>query len=237
MRAASVTALLLVLAAGAVASPLAAQRRELALLAGGNYSSATGGQVDKSVARAGFQLGLSLRMPRSPLLSFQTELLLVQRRFYAERAASTRPSREVGPRSDAPSLLFAQIPLLLRIQKGYSTQRRVRPFLALGPYVAVRLSCKRELIEAGGGVSRPDCTVTPPAFQPGADPYFPALYQDLDIGILGELGVEMRRLSLGLRGERSIRNLVEPGAFPASPLERSKLWSASLSVEYLLRVI
>lgn len=238
MRADPGSALLLVLAIGAAGSPLAAQRRELTLFAGGNFSGAAGGgRIDQSEARAGFQVGLSLRMPRSSMLSFQTELLLVQRRLYAARAPSTRPSREVGPRSDAPNLLFAQIPLLLRIQKGYSTVRPLRPFLVIGPYVAVRLACKRELIEASGSVSQPDCTVTPPGFQPGADQYFPALYQDLDVGLLGELGVEAGRLSLGLRGEKSLRNLVEPGTFPTSPLEGSKLWSASLSVEYLLRVL
>jgi hypothetical protein len=237
MRAASVPALLLLLLVGAADSPLAAQRRELTVLAGGNLSGAKGGRIDKSEARAGFQAGVTLRMPRSPMLSFQTELLLVQRRFYAERSASTLPSLQVGPRSDAPNLLFVQLPLLLRIQRGYSMQRPVRPFLLLGPYVGVRISCKRELVEASGAVSHPDCTVTPPGFQPGPDPYFPALYQDLDVGLLAELGVEAKRISLGLRGEKSVRNLVDPGAFPTSPLERSKLWSASLSIEYMLRVL
>jgi hypothetical protein len=237
MRAATVPAFLLVLSAAGAAAPLAAQRRELTLLAGGNFSGASGGGIDKSQARAGFQAGLSLRMPRSPMLSFQTEVLVVQRRLFAERAPSTLPSQQVGPRSDAPNLIFAQIPLLLRIQRGYSTRRPVRPFLLLGPYIGVRLACKRELVEASGGVSHPDCTVTPPGFQPTADPYFPALYQDLDVGFLGELGVEARRIALGLRFEKSLRNLVEPGGFTTSPLERARIWSASLSAEYMLRVI
>ena len=237
MPAAAVSMLLLVLTVGAAASPLAAQRRELAALAGGNISSASGGRVDKSEARTGFQAGLSLRLPRSPMLSFQTELLVVQRRVFAERAASTLPPQQVGPRSDAPDLLYAQLPLLMRIQRGYSTERPVRPFLVVGPYIAVRLGCKRELIEAGGAVSHPDCTVTPPGFQPGSDPYFPALYQDLDVGVLVELGVEVRRFSLGLRGEKSVRNLVDPGAVSTSPLEGSKIWSASLSVGYMVRVL
>lgn len=236
MRAATVTTLLLLLM-GAADSPLAAQRRELTVFAGGNFSGASGGRVDKSEARTGFQAGFSLRMPRSPMLSFQTEVLLIQRRLYAERPPSTLPSRQVGPRSDAPNLIFAQIPLLLRLQRGYSTQRPVRPFFLVGPYIGIRVSCKRELVEASGAVSHPDCTVTPPGFQPGPDPYFPALYQDLDVGVLVELGVEARRLSLGLRGEKSLRNVVDPGGFPTSPLERAKLWSASLSLEYMLRVI
>ncbi len=237
MRVGSVPVLLLVLAAGAASSPLAAQRRELTLLAGGNLSNASGGRVKSSEARSGFQTGLALRMPRTSRVSFEVELLLVQRRFFAARAPSTLPSQQVGPRSDAPNLLFAQIPVLMRVEKGYSTTRPLRPFLVLGPYLGLRLSCKRELVEASGAVSHPDCTVTPPGFQPGVDPFFPALYQDLDVGFLGEVGLEMRRFALGLRGQKSVRNLVDPGAFPTSPLEGSRIWSASLSVQYLLRVI
>lgn len=236
MRAVTVPAFLLVLSAGAPTS-VAAQRRELILLAGANYSNASGARIDKSEARTGLQAGLSLRMPRSPMLSFQTELLVVQHRFFAARAPSTLPSGQVGPKSDAPNLVFAQIPLLLRVQRGYSSRRPVRPFLVLGPYIGVRLSCKRELVEASGGVSHPDCTVTPKDRVPGVDPYFPALYQDLDVGFLGELGLQARRLALGFRLEKSLRNLVEPGAFPTSPLERARVWSASLSAQYMLRVI
>ena len=182
MRAAPVCALLLILTAGAASSPLAAQRQEVTVLAGGNYSSVTGGGVDKSTPQAGFQAGVSIRLPRSPMVSFQTELLVVQRRFYAARAASSLPSQTVGPRSDAPNLLFLQVP-------------------------------------------------------GGADQYIPAQYQDIDIGGVGELGLEVKRLSLGIRGEKSIRPLVEAGAIPTSPLDRSKMWSVSLSVEYLLRVL
>jgi hypothetical protein len=238
MRAVSASALLLVLLGGAAPAPLAAQRQELTVFAGGNFSSVSGGSVDNSKARAGFQVGLSLRLPRSAMLSFQPELLVVQRHFFAARAASTLPARDVGPRSDAPDLLYGQLPLLMRIQKGYSTERSVRPFLVLGPYVGVRLSCKRELIEASGGVSHPDCSFAPPSDRPAStDPFFPAVFEEFDVGFIGELGVEIRRLAVGLRGERSLRNLVAPGALPTSPLEQGKIWSASLSVEYLLRVL
>lgn len=239
MRAAPVSALLLIMMAGAAGSPLAAQRRELSVFAGGNFSKASGGRVHKGQARAGFELGLGLRLPRSPMLSFQTELRLVQRRFYAERAATTVPPPQLppGPRSDAPNLLFAQIPVLMRIQRGYSTQRPVRPFIVLGPYLGIRLACRRELVEANGSVTHPDCSISAPRDRVDPAPFFPALFQDVDVGVLGELGVEVRRFSLGLRGEKSLRNLVEPGTVPTSPLDRSKLWSASLSVEYMLRVL
>lgn len=235
MRAGPVLALLIVLAAGAASSPLAAQRQELTVVGGGNFSSASGGGIDKSTALSGFQAGLSIRLPRSPMVSFQTELLVVQRRFNAERAPSSLPSYTVGPRSDAPNLLFLQVPLTLRIQKGYSTARLFRPYLVVGPYFAIRLACRRELVEASGGVTHPDCGIT--GHGATVDPFFPALYQDIDVGFVGELGVEVRRLSLGVRGEKSIRPLVEAGAIPTSPLAQSKIWSISVSAGYLLRVL
>ncbi|HEU5218118.1 MAG TPA: porin family protein [Gemmatimonadales bacterium] len=230
MRAVSVSAVLLLLSAGPAVAPLAAQRQELTLLAGGNFSGASGDRVAKSTARTGFQVGLSLRLPRSPMLSFQTELLVIQRRFLAERASTSQ-----GPRSDAPNLLYAQIPLLMRVQRGYSTQRPLRPFLLVGPYIAVRMHCRRELVEASGQVSHPDCGVT--GHIPGVDPYFPAVYQDVDVGVIGELGIEIRRFSLGVRGEKSVRNIVDPGAIPTSPLDKARVWTVAVSAEYLLRVM
>jgi hypothetical protein len=70
----------------------------------------------------------------------------------------------------------------------------------------------------------------------GSRPYS-AIYQTLDVGLLGALGVEIRRFSLSVRGERSLRNLVDRGALPTSPMDNAKLWTASLSLEYLLRVL
>jgi hypothetical protein len=34
-----------------------------------------------------------------------------------------------------------------------------------------------------------------------------------------------------------LRNLVDPGALPSSPFDKSKLWSAAVSIEYLVRVL
>lgn len=237
MRAAPISALLLVLSICTAAAPLVAQRRELTLLVGGNLSGASGGRIAKSESRTGFQGGLSVRLPRSAMIYFQPEVLLVQRRFYAERTPSAQSAQLVGPFSDAPSMLYVQIPLLMRIQRGYSTERTVRPFLVLGPYVAVRVGCTREVVEADGSVTSTDCSVTPGNHQAGSNPFFPAVYQEVDVGLMGQAGVEVRRFSLGLRGEKSLRNLVDPGAIPTSPLDRARIWSASLSVEYLLRVL
>jgi hypothetical protein len=213
-----------------------AQRKELAIVAGGNYSNVTGGSVFKSTARSGFQFGLSFRSPRSPLISFQSELLVIQRRLYAERAPSTLPPLQAGPLADAANLVFAQIPLLLRLQRGYSTERSIRPFFLFGPYVGIRLYCGREVTEVSGTVRPDDCSVTPGTTTPGFDAYIPAVLQNVDFGLLGAFGAEIRRFALSIRGEKSFRNLVEPGALPTSPFDNSRFWTASLSLEYMLRV-
>ena len=218
-------------------SPLAAQRRELVVLAGVNYSGATGGNLDRSESRAGFLGGVSLRMPRSARVSFQTDFLVVERRLFGERAPSTLPPLQVGPISDAATLLYAEIPLTFRIQSGYSTVRPVRPFLVLGPYLGIRLGCRRDVVEGDSTRRHTDCSATPSDLVPGATPFIPASYQNVDVGLLGTLGVEIRRMSLGARFERSIINLVEPGAIPSTPFDKSKLWSASLLIEYMIRVL
>jgi len=237
MRAVTVSAFLLTLTVAATGSPLAAQRRELTLLAGGNLSGATGPRVARSESRVGFQGGLSLRMPRTSTVSFQVELLLVRHRFYAERATPSQSSVILGPKSDAPSILYAKLPILLRLQKGFSTERPIRPFLLIGPYIGARIGCRRELIESGGVVSHPGCDLMVADDRVSNDTYLPATYQEFDVGVQGALGLEIRRLALGVRGERSIRNLVDVGAIPTSPLEQARIWSVSVSVEYLLRVL
>jgi|GEM_PF-3002584 len=235
-----VARLLLLVTAGvgfAAVAEVGAQRRELALVAGGNYTGVTSPSLFKSESRTGFQGGISLRIPRSPRFSFQSELLLVQRRIYGERAHSSQNPLLVGPISDAANLLYAQVPLLLRFQHGYSTERPVRPFLVLGPYFSIRMSCNRDVVEADSTLRHTDCSATPDDVVPGPAPFIPALYQTVDVGLLGALGVEVRRFSFSVRGERSFRKLIEPGALPTSPLDNAKFWTASASIEYLIRVL
>ena len=71
----------------------------------------------------------------------------------------------------------------------------------------------------------------------GPDAYYPAIYQGLDAGLLAEVGVEIRRLSIQLRGERSFRDLVDPGAVPTSPLNSAHLMTGSFSFAYMLRTL
>lgn len=237
MRVAFLIVLVTAGGAFAAASGLSAQRRELAVVMGGNYTGVTSPTLFKSESRTGFQAGLSLRSPRSAAFSFQSELLLVQRRIYGERAPSSQDPLLVGPISDAANLLYVQVPLLLRFQHGYSAERPVRPFLVLGPFVSIRMVCRRDVVEADSTLRHTDCSSTPDDVVPGPRPFIPALYQTMDVGLLGALGVEIRRFSVSVRGERSFRKLVEPGALPASPLDNARFWSASASIEYLIRVL
>jgi hypothetical protein len=225
------------LAVSLAGSPLAAQRRELTFLMGANLTGATGPKLFKSASRSGFLGGVSLRMPRSARVSFETELLLVQHRLSGARAPSTAPPVTVGPLSDAPNLLYVQIPMLLRFQQGYSSERPVRPFLQLGPYLGIRLFCRRDLTEASGTMVRSDCGTSRGVGPASPDPFVPAIYQGLDVGLLGGFGVEVRRLAVSIRAERSFRNLVEGGALPTSPFDLSKTWTGLVAVEYLLRVL
>jgi hypothetical protein len=217
--------------------PLAAQRREVAVVAGVNYTGATGGDLAKSQGRAGFLAGVSIRLPRTSRFSFQTEFLVVERRVYGERPPSTQSPTLVGPKSDAARLFYAQIPLLLRFQQGYSAVRPVRPFLVLGPYLAIRMSCRRDATTDAGAVIRNDCSPTPTNVNPGIDPFIPAAYHTVDVGILGQFGVELRRFAVSLRGERSVTSLVEQGAVPTSPFDKARLWTGSVVLEYMLRVL
>ena len=235
-----VARLVLLITAGSVFAAVpevGAQRRELTLVAGGNYTGVTSPNLFKSESRTGFQAGLSLRSPRSAAFSFQSELLLVQRRIYGERAQSSQDPLLVGPISDAANLLYVQVPLLLRFQHGYSTERPIRPFLVLGPFVSIRMACRRDVVEADSTLRHTDCSSTPDDVLPGPRPFIPALYQTMDLGLLGALGVEIRRFSFSVRGERSFRKLVEPGALPTSPLDNARFWTASASIEYLIRVL
>jgi hypothetical protein len=74
-----------------------------------------------------------------------------------------------------------------------------------------------------------------PTRQSCSTPKFRCCY--VDVGLLGSVGVEIGRLAFSGRIERSIVSLVDAGAIPTSPFDGSKLWSGSVSIEYLLRVL
>lgn len=231
-------AMVLVLWGCVAVSPALAQRRELTVLFGGTLTGATGGNLAQTKPRGGFAAGVSLRLPRSPRFSLETQALYVQRRVFGQRAPTTQPPLAAGPLADAADLRFLQVPILLRFERGYSSASPIRPYLSLGPYLGVRLGCKREITESSGTRFHTDCTVTPGNFTPGSETFLPAVYQEVDVGILGGVGVEMRSLTFGVRFERSIRNMVESaGGVHTSPFDSSRMWVALFSVEYLVRVL
>ena len=233
-----VVASLLVFAVCAGITPGQAQRRELSFLAGGTLSGATGQNLAKVSERPGFLAGVSLRLPRTSELALQTDLLVVQRRLLGERPTSNQIPAQAGPLTDAASLLYVEIPLLLRLQRSYSALRPVRPWIIIGPYFGVRLDCRREVSATDGSLRQTDCSVSQGTVTVGSETYLPAVYQEVDVGILGGVGVELRRLAFGARFERSVRNLVEPGGgVRTSPFDTSRLWSVNLSLEYLIRVL
>ena len=227
---------LLSLAALGSAHPALAQRRELTVLGGGNLSGATGPNLFRGQTRAGFVGGLSLRLPRTPRFSVQTELLIARHQLFGQRAATTQPPLQAGLLADEAQLLSLEIPVLLRFQRGYSQLLPVRPFMVLGPYIGVRLNCRREVTESNGNKHITDCTVASGSF--GSETVLPAVYQEVDVGLLAGLGVEIHRVALGARFQRSFRNLVEPqGGIHTSPFDGSRLWVATVTAEFLIRVI
>src|ERR1044071_563303 len=89
-----------------LAASASAQRRELTFLAGGTLSGASGGALSEVDQRAGLAAGLSLRLPRSPRFSLETELLAVQKRLLGQREPSTAPPIQVGPRSRTSASMY-----------------------------------------------------------------------------------------------------------------------------------
>ncbi len=218
------------------AAPLAAQRREFTIMGGGNLTSATGDALESVDPRPGFTGGISFRLPRSSRITFVSQFLVTHRRLRGERPASSPSQPFPGPIADEAALTYLEIPLLLRFQRSYHSERPVRPFLELGPSVAIRLGCAREILEEGTGAREIDCSVTPDGQQPGPGPFIPALYQSMDIAVNGGVGVEIRGVSLGVRGFRSLRSLVETTALPSTPFDGARAWGLTGGVDVMVRV-
>jgi len=227
----------LALACYSAVRPAVAQHRELSFRAGGTLSGATGGNLGTVHERPGFVAGLSLRFQRTQEFAIQGDLLVIQRRVLGRLPAGTQPSLLTGPLTDAANLLFLQVPLLLRFQRRYALGRSVRPWLVIGPYVGYRLTCHREVTETTGNLRETDCSVAAGEFNAGDETFQLAVYQDVDLGLLGGVGLELGRFGMGARFERSLRTFVaSSGLVRTSPFEGSNLWAVSFSLEYLVRV-
>jgi hypothetical protein len=209
-----------------------AQRREVSFLAGGTYSSASGSLLTNVTGHAGVLAGMTVRLPRGQRLAMEVDFLIVHRRLTGERAPSTAPPAFAGPEADFAKLTFVEIPLMFRFQEPYRAYRPVRPFLFLGPSVAIRLACGREVRLSATAIRGAECAEV----RQDSEPFAPALYQDVDVALHAGAGVEIRRLSVFVRANRSLRNLVEGGALPSSPFDGAKLWGISAGVDYVVRV-
>jgi hypothetical protein len=232
MRAWRVRAVLVLVGSLLLAHPSEAQRRELSFLAGGTYTRASGPLLAAVSGHAGLLAGMTLRLPRGQRVAMEMDFLVVHRRLTGERDPSTAPPAFAGPEADFAKLTFFEIPLMLRFQEPYRTYRPVRPFLFLGPSVGIRLACGREVRTSPTAVRSADCAERPR----DTDPFAPSLYQDVDVALHAGAGVELRRLSLFVRANRSLRSLVESGALPSSPFDGAKVWGVSAGVDYVVRV-
>jgi hypothetical protein len=209
-----------------------AQRRELSFLAGATYTGATGPLLDDVSGHVGVVGGMTLRLPRGHRIAMEVDFLIVHRRITGERSPTTAPPAFAGPEADFAKVTFLEIPLMFRFQEPYRSYRPVRPFLLLGPSLAIRVACGREVRVSPSTIRKADCSESAPE----ADPFAPSLYQVADVALHAGLGVEIRRLALFVRGSRSLRSLVESGALPSSPFDGAKLWGLSAGVDYLVRV-
>lgn len=234
MRAARSLTPVLAVALG-LAPMLPAQTPRIGIVAGANLTGTTGGNVEQMDSRPGFLAGAAFRRRANNRVMFEAQVLGVLHRFYGKRPASTLPPVQAGPQADEASLFYLEVPLTLRFEQEQTDAHPLRPFLVVGPYVGIRLSCQRNLTDAGGSTRAVACDV-PNGSQSGPNAYFPALYQELDAGVLVELGVEMRRLGVRARGEKSFRNLVEAGSVPTSPFDGAKMWTLSVALEYAIKV-
>jgi hypothetical protein len=218
---------------GLLAGPVEAQRREMSVLLGPTYTGASGPLLAEVSEHVGFLGGLSLRLPRSHRISLEADFLVVHHRLTGTRFPSDLPPEFAGPEADFAKVTFVEVPLMFRFQEPYRTYAPVRPFLQLGGSIAVRLKCDREIRPVSGSDARPTSCSGRPV---DSEPFAPSVYQNMDVAVHAGAGVEIGRLALFVRGKRSLRNLVETGAFPSSPLDGAKMWALSAGVDYLVKV-
>jgi len=212
--------------------PAEAQRREMSVLLGGTYSGASGPLLASVSEHTGFLGGITLRLPRSHRISLEADFLIVHHRLTGTRFPSDLPVEFAGPESDYAKVTFVEIPLMFRLQEPYRSFSPVRPFLQLGGSIAVRVTCDREIRVSASEQRSIECSGRPV----DSEPFAPSVYQNMDVAVHGGVGVEIGRLAVFLRGKRSLRNLVETGAFPSSPLDGAKMWALAAGVDYLVRV-
>lgn len=141
-------------AASAQSAPRAPARGSYGVMAGVNFATLGGSNVEGAKTRTGLVAGVYAAWPISSGLSFQPELV-----YDMEGAKASDPQTEATIKLD-----YVRLPLMLRYTS--SGERNARPFLALGPSLGYQVGCN--VSGSASGVSvRSSCD---------------ALMQEVDLG-------------------------------------------------------
>ena len=184
-------------------TPLVAQSR-FGIVAGVTSSKVTISGSGASVSfdpRTGFAAGLSMAHPKGRDLEFVPELLYVQK--------GTKLASDEG--AVGLKISYVQLPLLFRAKFGSSS---VRPYVTAGPAVGVKASCKLSLSSGGTSISD-DCDA---ADLGGTG------FKSVDFGVIVGAGIAAKRLSLSVRYDLGLANILDGG--DGSVTYKNRSWLA-----------
>lgn len=171
----------LILIAGLLASPLAAQKPapRAGILGGVNIATLTGDDAGDASNRTGFLAGVFGEFSLSQKLAIVPELLYSQK-----GATQSVESVDIDFKAD-----YLEVPLLLKLRFG-AEDATVRPHIYLGPAVAFNLSCKVGGEQSGLAVEL-DCDDE--AFEGSA------AIKSTDFGGMIGVGLDLRNFLVGAR--------------------------------------
>lgn len=174
----------LALVAVVAAAPLSAQSKFG--LVGGMTSSTISSEDDISSyvkSRSGFAFGISMG-GGSGKIAFAPELLYVNKGYAVD--LNSFGAGDVN-------LSYVEAPLLFRASFG---QSKTKPFLTLGPTIAMKISCKVSAEDESE-----DCDT--------GDDEESLLINSTDIGVMAGAGVDFGRFSVSARYEMGMTNIVK----------------------------
>lgn len=191
------------------ATPLVAQHK-FGVVAGGTSSKVTISGDGASVSfdsRTGFALGLSHTHQLSRDIEFAPELLYVQK--------GTKLEADEGDLN--LKLSYVQLPLLFRARIGSAS---THPFVTAGPAVAVKAGCRLSLSSGGASVSD-DCDA---AELDGTG------FKSVDFGVVFGAGIAAKRLSVSVRYDLGLANIIDNGEAGVTYKNRSILALVGISL-------
>ncbi|MFY7922656.1 porin family protein [Gemmatimonas sp.] len=169
-----------------LATPLAAQRWSVGVLAGANRSTVGGSDADQMESLIGVAGGVQLMRTLNDYVALEVDGL------YSPKGASMKNQ---GAAADV-RLRYLEVPLLLHL--GPSPRSTVRPFVTLGASAGVLLSCTARERANGTSVSA-DCDQL-------------ADFQNVDATLIGGAGLDARlgpgTMTLTVRYGYGVRNIV-----------------------------